>query len=153
MGFKQDILRTSALSAVRNQKMQKLAEHDHLKWWSAPWYVASCHQISGSNVISSHYLIWVIFPRTGSKPTMENLKVSWNTQKLAEHSSHFKKQSSHKLPVQRHWPAKIYFLNWTWSSKFQNFNAKTEIAICYMVLCIIPPHCRPIEEIHKELEQ
>ena len=68
----QDVKRTTASSAARDQKMRILAERGHYKLWSASWYVASYYQISGCNVISSHFLIWVIFPGTWYKPIMEN---------------------------------------------------------------------------------
>ena len=76
-------------STGQAQKMQILAERGHFKQWSASWNIASCHQISGHNVISSHFLIWVIIPKNWSKPIMENIKVPCNAQKLAMHG-HFK---------------------------------------------------------------
>ena len=42
------------------KKMRILAEHGYFKLWFAS-YIASCQQIADGNVISSHFLIWVVF--------------------------------------------------------------------------------------------
>ena len=66
------------------------SENVNISWvWpmhtgSASWQTASCHQISGRNVIT---LILPSWP----KPIIENFKVPWTAQKLAMHghlSSH-----------------------------------------------------------------
>ena len=89
--------------------MRLLAGRSHFKEWSTSWYIASCHQISSHNVISSHFLIWVIIPQTWSKPS-----------KFCE--------------TCKNWPS---------------------VAILYsdlLLLLCIPPNCRPIAKILKELE-
>ena len=71
-------------SAGRDQKMWTLAECGHFIQWSASWQTASCHQISGPNVISPILPSW-------PNPIKENVKVPWNAQKwpsMAIWSSH-----------------------------------------------------------------
>ena len=80
----------STLGQLRSE-MPTLAEHGHFKQWFASWYTASCHQISGHNAFSSHFLKWVIISQTWFKPIMESFKVHWNAWKLTKHG-HFKQQ-------------------------------------------------------------
>ena len=78
--MEQDVQRTTAPSAGPDQKMGTLAERGHFNQGSASRYHASCHRISDCNMICSHFVIWVIIPRTWSNLIVENFKVPWNAQ-------------------------------------------------------------------------
>ena len=54
-----------------------MTERGHFKQWSASWYIASYHQISGHNVISSHFLIW-------TSPLRPGPSLSWNISTFRE---------------------------------------------------------------------
>ena len=71
--IKQDVQRTTAPSAGRDQKMPTLAECGHFIEWSASWQTASCHQIWHYCIISTISSFW---PET----IMENFKVPCNMQ-------------------------------------------------------------------------
>ena len=85
----QDIQRTTAHSAGRDQKMRTLTERHHLKWWSAKEYIAPRHLISGHNVISLHFLIWLIFPSDLDKAYHGKFQSFRECKKLVDHD-HFK---------------------------------------------------------------
>ena len=50
--------RTTTPSVDWNKNRRTLAECAHIKYQSASWYVASCHQTPGPDIISSHIQIW-----------------------------------------------------------------------------------------------
>ena len=68
-----DVQRMTEPSAGRyKKKMPTLAERGHFKYRSASSHTASCLQISVCNVISSLFLIWVIFPAQAYHGTFQN---------------------------------------------------------------------------------
>ena len=140
--------------------MWTLAECGHFIQWSASWQTASCHQMSGRNVISPILPSW-------PNPIIENLKVPWNAQNWPSMAI----LSNHLLHGTMYHPTKFQANNWntlrlravTFSlgpvpSLFWKFQSAVErakngwawpfyIAICFMLLCIIPPNFRLIPAI------
>ena len=166
--YKQDVLRMTAPSAIRDQKKQTLAECGHFKQWSASWYnvpwcrslfemaikFASGHQISGWNGISSHFLNWVLFLVQAyhgctKKPsiTIFNNNLLHGTVHL---SAKFQADSWYPQWVRvetsflrsgKNLPRKI-------SMELSKIGQERifQIVVCFMVLCIIPPDFRPITD-------
>ena len=136
------------------------SENVNINWvWplhagSASWQTASCHQISGRNVISPILPSW-------PKPIIEYFKVPWTAQKLAKHG-HFKVAICFKVlciilrnfrpitEILKRVRAVTLSLGPV-SSQFWKFQSAVErakidwawpfyIAICFMLLCIIPKY-------------
>ena len=145
--------------------MSTLAECGHTQW-SASWQTTPCQQISGRNVISSISSSW-------PKPIMEDFKVPWNSQKLAEHG-HFSSDLLHgtlhhltKFQVDSRNPERVKAVTSSLGpgpSLFWKFQSSVECAktgracpfytaICFSTMCIIPPNFRPIAKMLKELKR
>ena len=67
----------TAPSADRDKKIRTMTERGHFKQWSSSLYISSGHQISGHNVIASHFFIWTSSVRPG--PIL-----SWNISTFCE---------------------------------------------------------------------
>ena len=176
--WKQDFQRTTAPSAGRSQKMRTLVECGHFKYWSASWYIASCHQISGHNI---HYIdvimttvasqitsLTVVYSTVYSDTDKKNIKAPRHCPLCGEFTE------TGEFPAQRASYAEKISVWWrhhdfligviipqTWSKPImENLKVPSKrtkigptwlfyIAIWLMVLCIIPLNFRPIAEIIK----